>query len=313
MFEAANAPLKIGFAILSYNEPAQLLYLTKVLTAMFNEPPIVCHHNFDQCDLRQESFPPNVRFVHPHIGTRWGHITTPVAALKSFSLLRAEGDPDWYFLLSGSDYPVRPAREILTELSFTRYDAYLDNREITYGAVPPRQTATDGGFSRESWTRLAYDRHCACYLWWPRISKEALFSGRIPFKREYVFIRNPRILRWLQWNRPPRIFAGRFWFHGNHKAISRLLDNASQSVLRYYRRRLIPEESLFHTILCGSDLQICSDSKRYEDWTAGGAHPKWLTLSDVSKIMASGALFARKLRADGVVQRRINETLYISV
>lgn len=69
---AANAPLKIGVAILSYNEPAQLLYLTKVLTAMFNQPPIVCHHNFDQCSLHRDSFPPNVRFVRPHVRTRWG-------------------------------------------------------------------------------------------------------------------------------------------------------------------------------------------------------------------------------------------------
>lgn len=242
-----------------------------------------------------------------------GHITTPLAALKAFSLLRDEHDPDWYFLLSGSDYPARPAQEVLTELSSARHDVFLDYREIAYGVVPPHQTATDGGFSRKGWTHLAYDRHCAHYLWWPRISKERLLSGRIPFRREYVFIRNPRVLRWLQRYRPPQIFAGRFWFHGNHKAISRLLDNATQSMLRYYRRRIISEESLFHTILCGSDLQICTDSKRYEDWTTSGDHPKWLTVSDVPKIMASGAFFARKLRADGVVQRSINEALYISI
>jgi hypothetical protein len=314
MSETISTPLRIGFVILSYNEPDQLLCLTKMLGKMFNNSPIVCHHNFDQCDPRPELFPSNVQFVRPHIRTRWGHITTPLAAMRAFSQLRNEYAPDWYFLLSGSDYPVKSAKDILTELAGTRYDAYLDHREISFGTCPPNQIARDGGFGRKTWISLAYDRYCACRFWWPRISAERLHSGRLPVRREWVFIRDPDILRLLQRDRPERIFGGRFWFHANHKAICQLLDNASPKTLRYYRRRPIPEESLFHTILCNqSDLRICSDSRRYEDWTGGDAHPKWLTVSDLPKILASGAHFARKFRPDGVVQRAVNEALRVSM
>ena len=60
--------VRIGFSILSHNEPEQLLRLVKTLNAMFGDPPIVCHHNFSQCSLDEALFPTNVRFVHPHIG-----------------------------------------------------------------------------------------------------------------------------------------------------------------------------------------------------------------------------------------------------
>lgn len=304
--------VKIGFAILSYNEPRQILRLVKTLNAMFGDPPIVCHHDFSKCSLDEALFPSNVRFVHPHIVTHRAHISVPLALLKAFSLLRDYERPDWYFPLSGSDYPVRPAGEILAELSSTNFDAYLDYREILYGAVPPGQTDQDGGFGRPSWIPLAYDRYCSCrFNWWPRFSKELLFSGAFPFSRgRIVLIRNPRLTRLFQFNRPSRIFGGDFAFQANHKAIDCLLDPSVQKLVRYYRGREAPDESLFHTVLCNQpDLQICKDTKRYADWSIVNPHPKWLDESDVPKILASGAFFARKFQPDGVVQGFIDRTV----
>jgi hypothetical protein len=81
-------------------------------------------------------------------------------------------------------------------------------------------------------------------------------------------------------------------------------------LVRYYRARENPEESLFQTALCSQpDLRICKDQKRYADWTNGGAHPKWLEVSDVPKILASGAHFARKFRPGGVAQGFIDQTV----
>jgi hypothetical protein len=79
--------------------------------------------------------------------------------------------------------------------------------------------------------------------------------------------------------------------------------------VEYYRARPNSEESLFQTALCNHpDLQICKDHKRYEIWS-GKSHPNWLELSDVPKILASGAHFARKFRPDGVVQGVLDETV----
>jgi hypothetical protein len=198
-------PIKIGFSILTHNEPQQLLRLVKTLNAMFGGPPIVCHHDFSQCALEEALFPTNVRFVHPHIVTRWGHITLPLAALKAFSLLRKYDQPDWVFLLSGSDYPIRPADEIVSDLANANFDVYLDNREIRYldlgqrlgfGQSPDGDlaltiigAAQDDGFERPSWIPLAYYRYCTCR----RPTKTLLFSGRLE-PTSKVSVVDPRLL-----------------------------------------------------------------------------------------------------------------------
>src|SRR5690349_21399230 len=187
--------VKIGFAVLSHNQPEQPLRLIFGLNATFGDPPIVCHHDFGKCYLDETLFPGNVRFVRPHLTTTWGHINVPLAALRAFSLLRESAQPDWFVLLSGSDYPVRPADAVKADLFNSSYDVYLDHREIVYRGLPPGQTARDWGFGRPSWIRLAYDRYYSIPLfWWPRLSKNLLLSGRFPFQKRYVFLRNPSIL-----------------------------------------------------------------------------------------------------------------------
>ncbi len=290
--------VKIGFAILSHNEPGQVLRLVKTLNAMFGEPTIVCHHDFNQSPLDERLFPKNVEFAHPHISTRWGHVSLPLGAFKALSLLPKYEHLDWFVLLSGCDYPVRSADEIESGLSNPDWDAYLDHREIQFGILPPGQTATDGGFDRPSWIPLAYDRYCAVRLWWPRPSKKLLFSGSFPIRKSHFFIRNPRLLKFLQRDRPARIFGGDFWFQLNRKALTRIMsDPATGRIERYYTTRLNTAESFFQTALCNQpDLRICKSHKRYADWTRGGPHPKWLEAEDVPKILESGAYFARKFR-----------------
>jgi hypothetical protein len=308
-------PVKIGFAILSYNEPGQLLRLTQTLTAMFGAPPIACHHNFGQCQLDESLFPENVRFVRPYIFTKWGHVTTPLAALRAFRSLRENDRPDWYVLLSGSDYPVQPAEKISAELDRSSYDAYLDHREIVSWEIPAAQTQAISGFGRPDWIPLAYDRYLAIGFWWPRPSRKMLQAGVFPYIRKGYFyhLRDERITRWIQIHRPAHIYAGCFWFQANARAIDRLLDgDAMRRLVRHFRGRRVPEEGLFHSALCGRpDLRISTNHYRYEDWSHDiyGSSPKWLGVEDLPNIAASGAHFARKFRPDGVVQDRIDRTM----
>ncbi len=303
--------VKIGFAILSHNEPGQVLRLVRTLNAIFGDPTIVCHHDFNQCPLDEKLFPGNVEFAHPHIATRWGHISLPLGAFRALSFLLKYEQLDWFVLLSGCDYPVRPAAEITSGLSSPDYDVYLDNREILYRTLPPGQTAQDGGFGRPSWIPLAYDRYCAVPLWWPRPSKKLLLSGAFPFRIKPILIRNPHLLRLIQRDRPARIFGGDFWFQINRKAMRRLVDDPSTGrIERYFHSRMNTAESFFQTALCNQpDLRICKENKRYADWTKGGPHPKWLEVADVPKIVDSGAHFARKFRPDGVTQDLLDRTV----
>ena len=62
----------IGFVLLTHSDPGQALTLAQVLSDLYGNPPIVCHHDFSQCPLDKSQFPANVRFVEPHFSTFWG-------------------------------------------------------------------------------------------------------------------------------------------------------------------------------------------------------------------------------------------------
>ena len=304
--------IKIGFAVLSHDEPARLLRLVKTLTRMFDAPPIACHHNFDRCPLDTAPFPSNAAFVRPHINNRWGDISVLMSALKALGHLAEHGRPDWFFLLSGSDYPVRRAAEIRDDLSKTDCDAFLDYREIRFGAPPPGRPAAHG-FARSDWVDEARRRYWPLRYWLPYLSLARLRSGRFPLAKAGFALEGKRILPILDrlgFYRPARIFGGDFWFHANRKSISRLLDPALAPLWRYYGTKSVPDESAFHTALCNMpELRIFDGNMRYADWTAGGPHPKWLGAVDVPRIAASGAHFARKFLPDGAAQDFIDRTV----
>jgi hypothetical protein len=305
--------LKIGFAILTHNQPEQLLRLVKTLNAQFDRPAIACHHDFGKCPLDETLFPPNVRFVHPHIVTRWGSMKMCLAALSAFRVLRKCDVPDWFFLLSGSDYLIAPGDRVVSELAESQYDAYLDHRELTQDGPYPEQTALHG-FGRPDWVPLAFDRYGSDGFWWPRPNKTLLLAGSFPFVRKFKQVRHPKlgaILRKIQSNRPARVYGGDFWLHGNQRAIDRLLDPSMQKLIGYFTPRPIPEESMFHTALCNEPmLRVSKDHKRYVDWTKGGAHPKWLDVSDLPALHMSGAYFARKIQ-DPELLARLDDELSI--
>lgn len=302
---------KIGFVILSHNRPDQALSLVKTLNSLFDEPPIACHHDSGQSSIDESLFPRNVHFVHPHVATGWGEISVPLAAMRAFELLRAHDSPEWFVLLSSSDYPVRPAAEIRGDLASSEYDVHLDHREIQYGVTTSGTAGHESSFQRPDYIPLAYDRYFAARVRLPCLSKKKLLAGTFPIRLTQTLVtRNPTLSRALQricFHGPVRIFGGDFWFHANKKAVNRLLDDPGvRRFAKYYRARPNADESFFHTFLCNQpDLRISTDHKRYADWPLNAVHPRLLDISDVPKIVASGAYFARKFRSDGITQAYI--------
>jgi hypothetical protein len=60
------------------------------------------------------------------------------------------------------------------------------------------------------------------------------------------------------------------------------------------------DEFVFQTILMNSPYknELVSNDYRYIDWSAGGAHPKVLDVTDIDHLKASDDLFARKVSTD---------------
>jgi Core-2/I-Branching enzyme len=273
---------KLGFALLTHDRPAQAVRLVKRLNAMFDFPPIAWHHDFLRCpELPTEELTPNVTLVHPHIETGWQRFSIVEAAMRTIELLfSSRGGPDGFFLLSGSDYPIKPAERILQDVSDSPYDAHIAHEAIIYN-----------DFDRQ-WQSTCYDRYCAIKLPWWRfggtrsgIVRHPLLVGPfLPFTKNFV------------------CYAGEFWFYGNRSAAEYLIaqHRIRRDLVAHYRTREFADESYFQTILCNSPLKISNYHWRYIDWhpPAGQRTPKRLGMEDLPRLRRTAAHFARKFDPD---------------
>lgn len=287
--------MKPGFVILSHDRPEQVYRLVTRLVAMY-DAPVVVHHDFDKSHLdmsRYAGLP--VRFVQPHIVTNWGGMPACDAVVSGLALLHEWQDPDWFFLMSASDYPIRRASDVIAEVSTGKFDAYIDHRQITYEAIrswSQQPLHAPFGFQASTYPALAYDRYISVV--WRNIPS---VTKRLRFTRRQIRFRHP----WLVGIGSPfkgsvGCYAGEFWFSGNRNAIEVLLSPSElkKRIRAHYLLRPNVDEAYFQTILCNSSLRVCPDNRRYIDWNKPAAHPKLLDESDLDRIVASGRWFARK-------------------
>ena len=112
-------PVPIGFVVLSHSEPALLRRLLRALDRAYRNPPIAVHHDFSQCALPVDvgRWSADLQFVRPHVETQWAHISIVEGFLAALENLYAARAPDWFVLLSASDFPVREGSTGVRELA----------------------------------------------------------------------------------------------------------------------------------------------------------------------------------------------------
>ena len=288
---------RIGFVIVTYNSPEQTTYLCRRLTELFGAPPIALHHDFGQCDLDRARLPSNVRLVEPWFRTGWGSFPVVEANLAALRLLYEMADPDWCVSLSTTDYPIKSAERILQDLKNTPFDAFLDHRQLFPRRLPAGYVRDESrSFNDPAWMRLAYHRYVATDL----------NPGRLTWR--FPSLHRPWLLRgtlaeriFTPFSRSFRPYGGDAWYTVNRRAarIVTQQDELFSRLKRHYRRRRVPEESVYHTLLCNRpELRLSPNNLRYTDWSRGGHSPRTLHHDDIPVLMRSQAHFARKFPFD---------------
>ena len=278
-----SAPL--GFILLTHNGHRQSLRLVNRLNAMFDFPPIVWHHDFSKCALPETKFSPNISFVRPSVKTNWTEFSIVNAELRAMEQIYSLPDPpERFVLLSGQDYPIKPAKQILADLQASDHDGHFElqlAREDNQGTP---------------YLRTIYRRH-VCFNFPPA----PLFRW---MKRQWpIFTRPYRgpFKRLVPFSRELECYAGSQWFVANRRVVDHILEyhRTKPRLAKYYRWTMFPDESYFHTIVVNTkQLKINRNNWRYIDWSQGTSHPKILKMEDLPKLMASPAHFARKFNMD---------------
>jgi hypothetical protein len=295
----------IGFVLLTHANEDQAFRLTDTLNDVFGDPPIVAHHDFSQTAFKTSRFPSNVRFVRPHVNTKWGTISLVHATLLALRKLYEESAPDWFYLISGSDYPIKPRSAVEGDLQNSPYDVYIRLKKIDHRRVPEKVRTDTGGLESRSYARLAYERYVGRSLPIP--------SWRHPFRGPaalHLRLLNPTLLRSLNpFTDDYFCYTGDQWFAANRRAANILLSPENERIIKYFSGRFPPDEAVCSTIFGNSpNLRISRESKHFICWEPG-LHPRSLSDCDLPEILRSNAHFARKFAPGAPVLDRIDSQI----
>ena len=275
----------VGFILITHGKPDQIIRLLTRLNHIFDNPPIVCHHDFSKCALPLSSVPGNVSFVQPHLETGWAQFSIVEATVRALrKMYEAPNNPDWFILLSGADYPIKQSAQVLHDLKAGSYDAHIRFELIKANA-----------FERE-WQKTCFLRYCTKGIPLPSL------TGRPRPRRRRLLIWHPLLTRFfLPFSKNLRCHAGSQWFSANRRAAEYIISfhDTKPQLATHYKKVMFSDESYFQTIIANSQgLKLNNNNWRYTDWSPGGPHPKTLLVEDMPALVASTAHFARKFDAD---------------
>src|SRR5262249_18740705 len=144
--------------------------------------------------------PACVQLVQPHITAdrcNWPLVEATLAALRL--LYHCEEKPDWFAILSGSDYPVKPAGTVIQELTECDFDAFMDCQ-----LIDPKTAQT------------MYQRRCAWRYFRQHFELPYWVQRHMPFVEPRAFP------LWLVRPTTPfspafQCYAGSQWFTGTRR------------------------------------------------------------------------------------------------
>ncbi len=216
---------------------------------------------------------PGVKFIEKRHSVRWASYSFVEAIVQSLREILASGSRyEFINLLSGQDYPIKPADTI--------YRFFAQHVGCSFLSFEPQESA---------WWQHAIERveqyHTVYFRFKFQYKLQAFLNKVLPKRRfplPYALYGGP-LGSW--WTLSTDCAAYLVEFLDQHAALRRFSHFTWGS-----------DEFLPATILMNSPLKdkIVNNNYRYIDWSGGGANPKILTVADATALQRSYKLFARK-------------------
>lgn len=198
-------------------------------------------------------------------------------------LLKKSKDWDWFINLSASDYPLVTQDDLL--YTFSTLDRNLNFIEHT---------------SQLGWKE---DKRAM-----PLIMDPGLY---LSVKKDIFFVSPRRTLPSAF-----KLFTGSAWMVLSRSFVEYCIwgwDNLPRTLLMYYTNFVSSPEGYFQTVVCNEPeyaKTVVNHDLHYISWDfPPKQHPHTLTINDTSKMIQSGAAFARKFRQDDHALDKIDKEL----
>jgi Core-2/I-Branching enzyme len=287
--------MRLAYIVLAHRAPKQVALL---LSALRSSSARLYLHVDRRMPLKPFTRAVSAIGVHdavvlPRHASRWGGIEVVDATLDGFSRGLADGC-EYFVLISGQDFPLRPSDEIVAYLASSQARSYLQ-----YWPVEASVHRFHGRDRTEFYAYYVFGRRNICIPRGDDVSHlnrrgralNALLRVRTAFKLPR---HHPRYAR---------PFMGSAWLNLSRVAVEYILEfvNDHPDYRRYHEHTWVPDEMFFQTILLGTDFanthEVVGDNLRFLKH-GPGYHPRTLVAADLREIIGSRKLFARKFDSE---------------
>ena len=263
--------MRAAYLITAYNDPLLLNGLAAVLGAAHRDLFI---HIDAKSDVGQFDLPhlAHAHFLEDRVRVHWGNVSMLTAAMRLLEEAVGRGAYDYYVLLSGSDFPIKPVE------AFERFLDLSGGR--SFHTVRPALNWFEGRKRLRSHYRLE------------ERTRWGVAMQRLRFLQTYLGPWGART--------PPADFdvyySGSTWFTVHRDVAHWMLDCWARPSLReYFSTVYCADEIFIPTVIANSPSPERHEHRsiRLLKWR-GMANPKVLDMDDLADIRASDAFFARK-------------------
>lgn len=266
--------MKIAHLILTYTNPQLTERLIKA----------IAHPQFDFYIHVDNKFPvepylylkkyPNVYFIDNREDVRWAGYNTIKATFKCIKEIVATGiDYEYINFMSGQDYPLKSAEYMLNFFEQNKGKQFIEYQSIERDWVEAQPRITKYHFTNFTFK----GRHRIEWLVNLLTPKRRLPLDLKPYGKAMFWMMHPE----------------RAMYVVNYVESNPQLE-------RFFHFTWGSDEFVFQTILMNSAYkhELVNNDYRYIDWSAGGAHPKVLNITDLEPLLKTDDLFARKVNAE---------------
>lgn len=221
------------------------------------------------------------------VDVRWGTFSQVEATLN---LLKHSYKKkyDYYWLISGQDFPLISAKSIITKLSSTMGEYNFVNLFASKNNGTIKSTNFDkrNEIIFPAWL-LKHDlKHRIIRRLWVEITGG--YQHTFP-----IFLRpNKNGLKY---------YFGSSWWCINCDFAGYILNyiKVHPEYIKFFKKASCPDESFFQTLLMNSKFAFSRrEYLHYIDWSEGNSSPKILKCSDLDKVFSSNKFMARKIDKD---------------
>jgi hypothetical protein len=284
--------VKIACIVLAHRSPRQLACLLSSL----RHPRVSTYLHLDRRvpdkPFRRAFAGANLRDVVllPRRAARWGGIELVDASLDGLAHGARDGC-DYFFLISGQDFPLRSPPQLIAFAEDAGPRSYL-----THWSLPTTRWRLGGRDRTDFYTFTVLGRRETCF---PRGEDTSSLSRKGRALNQVLRIASvPKRPRGFpNYLRP---FGGHQWWNLSRPAAEFVLEFVRErpEYRRYHEHTSCPDEIFFQSILLGSDFAnrfaVVNDDLRFTLWAEAESHPRFLTVADLPAMLHSDDLFARK-------------------